>query len=145
MEVWALEAYGASYTLQEILTVKSDDVIGRVKTYEAIIKGDNIPEPGIPESFKVLLKELQSLALDVRVLRDDNTEVEIMENSEYGDVDIRSILESDSRGYGSDDRSSFGEHGFSQQEFDGEELVNVDDEPENDEPFDLDEELDFDE
>ncbi len=79
MEVWALEAYGASYTLQEILTVKSDDVVGRVKTYEAIIKGENIPEPGIPESFKVLLKELQSLALDVRVLRDDNTEVEIME------------------------------------------------------------------
>ncbi len=76
MEVWALEAYGASYTLQEILTVKSDDVIGRVKTYEAIIKGENIPEPGIPESFKVLLKELQSLGLDVRVLRDDNTEVE---------------------------------------------------------------------
>ena len=74
MEVWALEAYGASYTLQEILTVKSDDVIGRVKTYEAIIKGENIPEPGIPESFKVLLKELQSLGLDVRVLRDDNTE-----------------------------------------------------------------------
>ena len=71
MEVWALEAYGASYTLQEILTVKSDDVVGRVKTYEAIIKGDNIPEPGIPESFKVLLKELQSLALDVRVLRDE--------------------------------------------------------------------------
>ena len=80
MEVWALEAYGASYTLQEILTVKSDDVVGRVKTYEAIIKGDNIPEPGIPESFKVLLKELQSLGLDVRVLTDDNTEVEIMEN-----------------------------------------------------------------
>ena len=77
MEVWALEAYGASYTLQEILTVKSDDVVGRVKTYEAIIKGENIPEPGIPESFKVLLKELQSLGLDVRVLRDDGTEVEM--------------------------------------------------------------------
>ena len=75
MEVWALEAYGASYTLQEILTVKSDDVIGRVKTYEAIIKGDNIPEPGIPESFKVLLKELQSLGLDVRVLSEDGSEV----------------------------------------------------------------------
>ena len=93
MEVWALEAYGASYTLQEILTVKSDDVIGRVKTYEAIIKGDNIPEPGIPESFKVLLKELQSLGLDVRVLKDDNTEVEIMENIDYGDTDLRSIIE----------------------------------------------------
>ena len=88
MEVWALEAYGASYTLQEILTVKSDDVIGRVKTYEAIIKGDNIPEPGIPESFKVLLKELQSLGLDVRVLREDNTEVEIMETVDYGDTDL---------------------------------------------------------
>ena len=80
MEVWALEAYGASYTLQEILTVKSDDVIGRVKTYEAIIKGDNIPKPGVPESFKVLLKELQSLGLDVRVLGEDMQEVEIMEN-----------------------------------------------------------------
>ena len=88
MEVWALEAYGASYTLQEILTVKSDDVIGRVKTYEAIIKGENIPEPGIPESFKVLLKELQSLGLDVRVLRDDNTEVEIMETSDMGETDF---------------------------------------------------------
>jgi DNA-directed RNA polymerase subunit beta len=88
MEVWALEAYGASYTLQEILTVKSDDVVGRVKTYEAIIKGENIPEPGIPESFKVLLKELQSLALDVRVLRDDNTEVEIMETVDYGETDL---------------------------------------------------------
>ena len=83
MEVWALEAYGAAYTLQEILTVKSDDVVGRVKTYEAIVKGDNIPEPGIPESFKVLLKELQSLGLDVRVLREDNTEVEIMETVDY--------------------------------------------------------------
>ena len=92
MEVWALEAYGASYTLQEILTVKSDDVVGRVKTYEAIIKGENIPEPGIPESFKVLLKELQSLALDVRVLRDDNTEVEIMENVDYGETDLRHII-----------------------------------------------------
>ena len=84
-EVWALEAYGASYTLQEILTVKSDDVVGRVKTYEAIIKGENIPEPGVPESFKVLLKELQSLGLDVRVLKDDGTEVEMAENIDYGD------------------------------------------------------------
>ena len=97
MEVWALEAYGASYTLQEILTVKSDDVIGRVKTYEAIIKGENIPEPGIPESFKVLLKELQSLGLDVRVLRDDNTEVEIMETSDMGETDFRSLIEGDRR------------------------------------------------
>ena len=79
MEVWALEAYGAAYTLQEILTVKSDDIVGRVKTYEAIVKGENIPEPGVPESFKVLLKELQSLALDIRVLREDQTEVEIKE------------------------------------------------------------------
>ena len=97
MEVWALEAYGASYTLQEILTVKSDDVVGRVKTYEAIIKGENIPEPGIPESFKVLLKELQSLGLDVSVLRDDGTEVEIGENVDYGETDLRHIIEGDSR------------------------------------------------
>ena len=95
MEVWALEAYGASYTLQEILTVKSDDVVGRVKTYEAIIKGENIPEPGIPESFKVLLKELQSLGLDVKVLKDDNTEVEIMETVDYGDTDLHSVIEGD--------------------------------------------------
>ncbi len=99
MEVWALEAYGAAYTLQEILTVKSDDVVGRVKTYEAIIKGENIPEPGIPESFKVLLKELQSLALDVQVLREDNTEVEIMETVDYGDTDYRYEMEGDSKGY----------------------------------------------
>ena len=93
MEVWALEAYGASYTLQEILTVKSDDVIGRVKTYEAIIKGDNIPEPGIPESFKVLLKELQSLALDVRVLDKDNNEVKLLESSEYEVTDFKKVLD----------------------------------------------------
>ena len=115
MEVWALEAYGASYTLQEILTVKSDDVIGRVKTYEAIIKGDNIPEAGIPESFKVLLKELQALGLDVRVLREDNTEVELGENIDYGDVDIRSILEGDSRRFNNNNDESFGDHGFSKQ------------------------------
>ena len=111
MEVWALEAYGASYTLQEILTVKSDDVVGRVKTYEAIIKGDNIPEPGIPESFKVLLKELQSLGLDVRVLREDQTEVEIMETIDYGETDLHSIIEGDRR-YNSENES-YGEHGFS--------------------------------
>ncbi len=101
MEVWALEAYGASYTLQEILTVKSDDVVGRVKTYEAIIKGENIPEPGIPESFKVLLKELQSLGLDVRVLRDNGEEVDMSENIDYSDTnyDLRSIIEGD-RSYG---------------------------------------------
>ena len=94
MEVWALEAYGASYTLQEILTVKSDDVVGRVKTYEAIIKGENIPEPGIPESFKVLLKEFQSLALDVRVLKEDMTEVEIQEDSETIDESLTPMIES---------------------------------------------------
>ena len=93
MEVWALEAYGASYTLQEILTVKSDDVVGRVKTYEAIIKGENIPEPGIPESFKVLLKELQSLALDVRVLDQDNNEVKLLESSEYEVTDFKKVLD----------------------------------------------------
>ncbi len=117
MEVWALEAYGAAYTLQEILTVKSDDVVGRVKTYEAIIKGDNIPEPGVPESFKVLLKELQSLGLDVRVLRDDQTEVEIMETIDYGENDYRYEIEGDSRGYDYE-RESFGSMGYQRQEFD---------------------------
>ncbi len=136
MEVWALEAYGASYTLQEILTVKSDDVIGRVKTYEAIIKGENIPEPGIPESFKVLLKELQSLGLDVRVLRDDNTEVEIMETSDMGETDFRSLIEGDRR-YRNDDDEDFGKHGYSKQEFQGEELVDVEEEPESDDDFDM--------
>ena len=115
MEVWALEAYGASYTLQEILTVKSDDVVGRVKTYEAIIKGENIPEPGVPESFKVLLKELQSLGLDVRVLREDGSEVELSENIDYGDTDIRSILEGDSKSYSQNE--SFESMGFQRQEF----------------------------
>jgi len=109
MEVWALEAYGASYTLQEILTVKSDDVVGRVKTYEAIIKGDNIPEPGIPESFKVLLKEFQSLALDVRVLREDNTEVEIGETIDYGSDDMRRFSDID---YG-DQEAEMKKHGYS--------------------------------
>ena len=127
MEVWALEAYGAAYTLQEILTVKSDDVIGRVKTYEAIIKGENIPEAGIPESFKVLLKELQSLGLDVRVLKDDNTEVEIMETSAYGEsTDLRSIIEGD-RHFRNEERG-FGAYGYTTQEFQGDELVAVADE-----------------
>ena len=102
MEVWALEAYGASYTLQEILTVKSDDISGRVKTYEAIIKGDNIPSPGIPESFKVLLKEFQSLALDVKVLTDDGTEVDLGEDYDYGDDNIRSVIEGEGSGYEED-------------------------------------------
>ena len=129
MEVWALEAYGAAYTLQEILTVKSDDVVGRVKTYEAIIKGDNIPEPGIPESFKVLLKELQSLGLDVRVLRDDHTEVEIMETIDYGENDYRYEIEGDSRGYNYE-KDSLGSMGYQKQEFDEEsgEFVNTDEE-----------------
>ena len=137
MEVWALEAYGASYTLQEILTVKSDDVVGRVKTYEAIIKGDNIPEPGIPESFKVLLKELQSLGLDVKVLKDDNTEVHLLETVDYGDTDLRSVIEGDSRHHREEE--SFGKHGYTKQEFEGEELVDVEEEDEGEEDF-----LDFD-
>lgn len=122
MEVWALEAYGASYTLQEILTVKSDDVIGRVKTYEAIIKGENIPEPGIPESFKVLLKELQSLGLDVRVLREDNTEVEIGENVDYGNTDFRSIMEDADRQYQREEEN-FGAYGYTKQVIADGELV----------------------
>ena len=135
MEVWALEAYGASYTLQEILTVKSDDVIGRVKTYEAIIKGDNIPEPGIPESFKVLLKELQSLGLDVRVLSEDGSEVHIMETSDYGDTDLRHVIEGDSRGRR--DEESFGKHGYTKQEFSGEELVNVEEDEDMEDEDDM--------
>ncbi len=125
MEVWALEAYGAAYTLQEILTVKSDDVVGRVKTYEAIIKGQNIPEAGIPESFKVLLKELESLGLDMRVQREENgvvTDVDIMESVDYGDTDLRSVIEGD-RKY--NHREQFAAHGYSQQEYVGEELVDV--------------------
>ncbi len=141
MEVWALEAYGASYTLQEILTVKSDDVVGRVKTYEAIIKGENIPEPGIPESFKVLLKELQSLALDVRVLRDDNVEVEIMETVDYGETNLNSIIEGDRR-YGDDE--SYGEHGYTEQEFVDGELEDIDIEPDDNE-YEDDAEIEFDE
>ncbi len=144
MEVWALEAYGAAYTLQEILTVKSDDVVGRVKTYEAIIKGDNIPEPGIPESFKVLLKELQSLGLDVRVLRDDQTEVEIMETIDYGENDYRYEIEGDSRNYDYE-KDSFGAMGYQKQEFDEDsgELVSSD---EDDDAFaedDMDLDADF--
>ena len=124
MEVWALEAYGAAYTLQEILTVKSDDVVGRVKTYEAIIKGENIPEPGIPESFKVLLKELQSLGLDVRVLRDNGEEVDMSENIDNSDTnyDLRSIIEGDRR---YNDKEDLSDYGFQKQEFKGDELVNV--------------------
>ena len=133
MEVWALEAYGASYTLQEILTVKSDDVVGRVKTYEAIIKGENIPEPGIPESFKVLIKELQSLGLDVKVLKEDQTEVELMETVDYGDTDLRSVIEGDNKDYNRKEESSFGEYGYTKQEFEGDELVDVQEESAPDE------------
>ncbi len=143
MEVWALEAYGASYTLQEILTVKSDDVVGRVKTYEAIIKGENIPESGVPESFKVLLKELQSLGLDVRVLKDDGTEVEMTENIDYSDIDLRSIIEGD-RSYGSQEES-LGNQGYQYQEFKDGELVDVEEEPEEEDltdDMDLDDEVD---
>ncbi len=131
MEVWALEAYGASYTLQEILTVKSDDVIGRVKTYEAIIKGDNIPEPGIPESFKVLLKELQSLGLDVSVLDENREEVELMETSEYGNTDLNAIIAGD-RNFAFEEEESFGAMGFSKQEFNEEKEELVDVEEDND-------------
>jgi DNA-directed RNA polymerase subunit beta len=129
MEVWALEAYGAAYTLQEILTVKSDDVVGRVKTYEAIIKGENIPEPGIPESFKVLLKELQALALDVRLLDEDGSEVHLKETSEYGNTDINKIIVGDrnDRNYAFENNESFEKHGFTKQEFNAEteELENI--------------------
>ena len=145
MEVWALEAYGAAYTLQEILTVKSDDVVGRVKTYEAIIKGDNIPEPGIPESFKVLLKELQSLGLDVRVLREDHTEVEIMESVDYSETDYRYEMEGDSRDYDYE-KDSLGALGYQKQEFDEEsgELVSSDEESDFIED-DMELDVDFDE
>ena len=136
MEVWALEAYGAAYTLQEILTVKSDDVIGRVKTYEAIIKGGNIPTPGVPESFKVLLKELQSLGLDVKLLRDDGSEVEVKENADYVEKDLHSVIEGE-RDFHRDE--SYGAMGYQEQEFSEEgELVDVADELEiEEEDFEL--------
>ncbi len=127
MEVWALEAYGASYTLQEILTMKSDDVVGRVKTYEAIIKGDNIPKPGIPESFKVLIKELQSLAMDVKVLKEDGTEVELKENLDDTDMNLHRLLEGDRR-YRDNERSNIGRYGYMTQEFNEQgEIEDVDD------------------
>ena len=126
MEVWALEAYGASYTLQEILTVKSDDVVGRVKTYEAIIKGENIPQPGIPESFKVLLKELQSLALDVKVLDENDEEVELKESIDYGETNINAIINND-RNFNSnkENANDFEKAGYTTQEFVNEELQAV--------------------
>ena len=130
MEVWALEAYGAAYTLQEILTVKSDDVVGRVKTYEAIIKGENIPESGIPESFKVLLKELQALGLDVQVLKDDGTEVEISEDIDYGDSAIyKFAMANNFKDTGDTDRGTLAQGGMTVQEFNAEgELQNSEDE-----------------
>ena len=115
MEVWALEAYGASYTLQEILTVKSDDVVGRVKTYEAIIKGENIPEAGTPESFKVLVKELQSLALDIKVLDEDDQEIKMLESVDYGETNINAILSGSSF---SRSKENFGSAGFSLSQYD---------------------------
>ncbi len=143
MEVWALEAYGASYTLQEILTVKSDDVVGRVKTYEAIIKGDNIPAPGIPESFKVLLKELQSLGLDVKVLRDDQTEVEIMESIDYGETDYRYEMEGDSGNYNREEES-LGSMGYQKQEFDEDgELISAEEEEDAEEAFEDDFDVEY--
>ena len=136
MEVWALEAYGAAYTLQEILTVKSDDVVGRVKTYEAIIKGENIPEPGVPESFKVLLKELQALALDVRVLDADNNEVEIKESTEYGNTDFRSIMEDGGKRHYSEEE--FQRNGSTIQEVKNGEIADVDMDDSNADDFDKD-------
>ncbi len=129
MEVWALEAYGAAYTLQEILTVKSDDVVGRVKTYEAIIKGGNIPTPGVPESFKVMLKELQSLGLDVKLLREDGSEVEIKENVDYSERDLRAVIEGDREPRHNE---SFSAHGYQEQEFSDGELVDVETEEDDD-------------
>ena len=127
MEVWALEAYGAAYTLQEILTVKSDDVVGRVKTYEAIVKGENIPEPGIPESFKVLIKEMQSLALDVKVLNEAGEEVELQESYEYeGAPDLEKIISEDTAKSSTDEYLEDGS-GFMEEK--------TDDEDENDDAF----------
>ena len=124
MEVWALEAYGASYTLQEILTVKSDDLVGRVKTYEAIIKGENIPKAGTPESFKVLVKELQSLALDIKVLNENDEEIKLLESVDYGETNFNAMLSNNNYPKGREDVQR---HGFSVQEFTSEGLVTVDD------------------
>ena len=151
MEVWALEAYGAAYTLQEILTVKSDDVVGRVKTYEAIIKGENIPKPGIPESFKVMLKELQALALDITLLDEDNNEVKLKETSEYGNTNINSIISSSDRedrnkGFAFESSEDFTKGGFTTQEVNEEtgEFVNVEEDDADadmaEDAFDIDEE-----
>jgi DNA-directed RNA polymerase subunit beta len=137
MEVWALEAYGAAYTLQEILTVKSDDVVGRVKTYEAIVKGENIPEPGIPESFKVLIKEMQSLALDVKVLTDENQEIEIKESTDLDGISgLESIIDSESL---RDEEDFFeDEGGFSEERLEADESDGDFDLEDSDEDSDLD-------
>jgi hypothetical protein len=141
-EAAGLDPYKTCEETQPICfeNVKSDDVVGRVKTYEAIIKGDNIPEPGIPESFKVLLKELQSLGLDVKVLKDDNTEVHLLESVDYGDTDLRSVIEGDSRRH-HDREEDYGKHGYTKQEFDGEELVDIDEDEDEDDFIELDEAL----
>ena len=155
MEVWALEAYGAAYTLQEILTVKSDDVVGRVKTYEAIVKGQNIPTPGIPESFKVLIKELQSLGLDVKVLDKNNEEVDLKQN--FDDDDDLGMARSDAvfdepgvadnlDGYNVDDAENIldgaedGDDDYAGEDEDGD---FYDDEDEDEGDFDLDDGDDF--
>ena len=136
MEVWALEAYGAAYTLQEILTVKSDDIVGRVKTYEAIVKGENIPEPGIPESFKVLVKEMQSLCLDVKVLTEDNEEIEIKETSEM-EEDIPELDEMAGAELAEDEEDVFSEDAsgefddFDDDDDDGIHIVEIADENEH--------------
>ncbi len=149
MEVWALEAYGAAYTLQEILTMKSDDVVGRVKTYEAIIKGENIPQPGIPESFKVLLKELQALALDMTLLDEDGNEVKLKETSEYGNTDLNSIISGTDRknernNFAFENREEFEQAGFTEQAFDEdtEELRNVEDDVEPEDDFESSDDFD---
>ncbi len=131
MEVWALEAYGAAYTLQEILTVKSDDVIGRVKTYEAIIKGENVPEAGIPESFKVLVKELQALGLDVQILDENGDEVELTENIDYDNSEYRFEMANNFRDYGDTDSESLNRAGYTSKEFDHEsgEMKDVEEQP----------------
>jgi DNA-directed RNA polymerase subunit beta len=140
MEVWALEAYGASYMLQEILTVKSDDVIGRVKTYEAIIKGENIPEPGIPESFKVLLKELQSLGLDVKVLDENREEIDMRETVDYTESTVRYDLEDGKGNYNYSEEESLASMGYQKQEFDedSQELVSVEEEEDFSEEYAMD-------
>jgi DNA-directed RNA polymerase subunit beta len=138
MEVWALEAYGAAYTLQEILTVKSDDVVGRVKTYEAIVKGENIPEPGIPESFKVLIKEMQSLALDVRVLTESNEVIDIKESA---DEDLSGIdAFNDIENIALEEELFEGDAGFSEENED-DELSDDSEDLDLQEDFDTDEEI----